>query len=501
MQQRYRWKYLRGQRRLTIDNWLPIHADKVVFRYDDGGPAAHRADQIGIRVGGSYTEGQSIRGRWQVERVGKIQPTDYGLAYFLENWERPLVAIHKHLIEDGEFEVPERAGRIHGVGIRDRIYWTWYQKQEALAWLVEYLERSAFGIELWSYPAGNPEAYEKTRKAAQERIGNGRNTVLVPVWPDMEGLRQTVQRIEPGMAGVEALDRLLREYFGHAIKRDILGQTLTSEAAGTGLGSNLASIHLDTYLQIVRFDACNLEESLTTELVQPLLTFNFPQHADIPLRFKIETESPDVEGRLSSMLKAFEMGLKIPAKDVAAMLGIARPEEGDDVLQNAQARQSASMAAEGQQPGGLFRGLSLPGANGAAESDQETPSPDPCATERFKAVCAARAGPGGISPKRRAEALPENGIIARSAGASFGRAASLFERRRTTLAPGRRREDRRRPDLPIQRESPLGGEQSPTIPCRRSMSPPSRSAPVCKVGTCKRRPSTGQWTTSAASDS
>ena len=37
-----------------------------------------------------------------------------------------------------------------------------------------------------------------------------------------------------------------------------------------GLGSNLASVHLDTYLQIIKYDATNLEETITTDLVKVL---------------------------------------------------------------------------------------------------------------------------------------------------------------------------------------------------------------------------------------
>ena len=301
---RYRWKSVKGRMRVVLDRWKPVNGDKLVFRYDDGS-GEYDDDQVGIRVGAGYTAGNQISNRWNVERFGKIAATDHGLAYFLEHWERPLLAIHKHMIEDAEYEAPDRAGAIHGVGIRSRLYWLWYQKQETLAWLMEYLERSAFGIEIWTYPAGNNEAYEKTKAAAQERIGQGRNIVLVPRHADSDVLSSDVKRIEPGMAGADILDRIIREYFGWQIKRYILGQILTSETASTGLGSGVATIHLDTYLQIVRYDAVNLGETITTDLVDPLIRYNWPRLAGTPIKFVIETEAPDVEGKLS----AWERGL------------------------------------------------------------------------------------------------------------------------------------------------------------------------------------------------
>jgi hypothetical protein len=349
---RYRWKAVRGQMRLVVDKWRPVNGDKLVFRYDDGS-GEYDDDQVGIRVGQGFTEGSQVAKRWEVRRINKVAATDQGLAYFLEHWERPLLAIHKHTIEDGAFEAPELAGSIHGVGIRSRIYWMWYQKQETLAWLMEYLERSAFGIEIWSYPAGNVEAKAATMKAAQERVGNGRNIVFVPRHPDSEVLSSDVKRIEPGMAGADILDRILREYFGWQIKRYILGQILTSETASTGLGSGVATIHLDTYLQIVRYDATNLQETLTTDLVRPLQTYNFPELADIPIRFVIETEAPDVEGKLRGWKSAYEMGLKIRAQDVADLIGAAVAKPGEETLQDPQhvqaAAQQQQMAMQQQQ--------------------------------------------------------------------------------------------------------------------------------------------------------
>ena len=335
VQHRYRWKKVEGMQRLVIDKWLPILGDKLVFRYDDG-TQEYDPDQVGIRVGAGFTTGSSLAKRWSKDRINKVEPTDYGLAYMLEPFERDLIAIHKHQIEDGEYEEPRNAGRIHGIGIRSRIYWTWFQKQESLAWLMEFLERSAFGIEIWYYPWGNSQAKEKTMEAAKERIGQGRNIVLVPRPLGEEGMAYGVERIEPGMQGADVLKDILTSYFGHQIKRYILGQVLTTEAESTGLGSNLASIHLDTYLQIVKYDSINLQETLTTDLVDPLKKLNFPKFADVPVKFVIDTESPDVEGKLQAWRQAYEMGCRLKERDVMDLIGAEKPEEDDDVLQDPQ---------------------------------------------------------------------------------------------------------------------------------------------------------------------
>lgn len=327
IQHRYQWQSVGGRMRVLPKDWQPLHGDKLAFRFDDG---SHEYEEgaVGIRVG-LHTP---LRGLLDQRR--KIEPTERGMAYFLEPWERRLLSIHKHMIEDGEYETPENAGRIHGVGIRSRIYWDWFQKQEALAWLMEYLERSAFGIELWYYPMGNPEAKAKTQTAANERIGQGRNIVLVPRPPGDDAQQYGVERIEPGLQGAEVLRDIIEKYFGHRMKRYILGQVLTSEAEATGLGSGVADLHLATFMDIVKYDAVNLSETITRDLLQPILEWNFPEAANVHLEFKIETESPEMDKRLQAYGSAWQMGARIREKDVLDAIGASIPTEQDRVLTN-----------------------------------------------------------------------------------------------------------------------------------------------------------------------
>jgi phage gp29-like protein len=352
---RYRWKFLKGRPYVAIEHWRPVHGDKIVYRYDDGS-GDYMEDQIGIRVGAGYTSGANLANEWTADRINRVEPTDYGLAYFLEPDERDALAIHQHIIEDGEYEDPRSAAKVLGVGIRSKIYWVWMQKQECLAMLMEFLERSALGIEIWYYPWGNPEAEAKTRKAATERIGNGRNIILVPRPLGEDGMAYGVERIEPAMGGADTMRDILTSYFGHQIKRYILGQVLTTEAEATGLGSNLASVHLDTYLQIVRYDALSLEETINNEVVKHLQQYNFPKFHDVPVKFRILTEAPDIEGKLAAWQKAYDMGCKIPASEVMDLIGIKPVEPGEEVLrspehQNAemQQQQMAQQAAMGRQ--------------------------------------------------------------------------------------------------------------------------------------------------------
>jgi phage gp29-like protein len=338
---------INGVFRKTITRWSPRHGDKLVFRYDDGS-WAYDPSQVGIRVGAGYRtedKGPDFLGGQR----RKIEPTDQGLAYFLDAWEREkLIAIHQHIIEDGAYEDPLQAGAVTGVGIRSRIYWTWYQMQECLAFLLDYIERSALGVEIWRFPAGNPTAEARTRKAAEERIGGGRSIILVPVPQGDDSSLYDVQHIEPGMAGANAVRELIEQYFAHKIKRYILGQILTSEAEATGLGSGVADAHLGTYADIIRYDSTKLGETLTTDLVATIKAENFPRWKDCHVRFVIDTEEDDAEEKLAAYGKGYEMGLKIKADDVRNIIGSSKPDPDDEVLSIEQQQAGAGAFGGGQ---------------------------------------------------------------------------------------------------------------------------------------------------------
>jgi hypothetical protein len=309
---------IRGTRAISVTRWEPRHGDKLVFRYDDGS-GEYTPDQVGIRLG--------VLGQIDNRPIGlnrqQVSYTDQGMVYWLAEWERKTLIVHKHTVEDGIFEDSVTSGRIHGVGVRSRVYWTWYAMVECLQRALEYLDRSAFGVELWRYPANNPKAKSETERAAKNNVGGGRSIVMVPVFPGDQQDMYGVEHIEPGLQGVDRLLQVIKEYFGHKIKRYILGQTLTSEADATGLGSGVADAHLATFADIVQYDARNLEETLTEDFIRHLQSWNFPGSEKHYLRFVIDTESPNVKEKMEAYKSAWDMGLTIPAENVADVIGIS----------------------------------------------------------------------------------------------------------------------------------------------------------------------------------
>lgn len=358
VQHQYGFIHRGGKRRVVVKGWMPINGDKLAFRFDDG-TGRFANDEIGIRVGPAWATQDRIAG----ER--KIEFTEFGPAYFFEPWERTLIAVHKHMIEDGTYEDVLSAGRVHGVGVRDRIYWTWFQKQETLAQLMEVIERTGSGFTIYWYPDGNPQAKADVEEIAAKQHHN--NVLVMPRMGDPSIDPYGIDRVEANTAGIQAMKEIVHEFFGWQIKRYILGQILSSESAATGLGSGVADLHFDSLMQIVNYDAVKLEETLTKDLVEPLKNWNFPWAKDLRIRFKIDTESSEGEKKLQAFKNAWDMGCRIKASDVMDIIGASMPTEDDEVLFNPTIVQQLRLAQQQFGQDGNSGMGEVPGASGQLE--------------------------------------------------------------------------------------------------------------------------------------
>jgi hypothetical protein len=334
-----------NNRAICVKRWEPRHGDKLVFRYDDG-TGMYDPDQVGIRIG---TGGWNLDTLSEKRRTGQIDYTSQGMVYWFNKYERKTVIVHKHMVEDGPFDQLYHQGRIHGVGIRTRIYWTWYQAVECMQRALEYLDRSAFGVELWRFPANNAQGEAAARKAAESQVGGGRSVILVPVVPGENASMYGVEHIEPGLQGVDTLLSTIKDFYHSTMKRYILGQTLTSEAEATGMGSGVADAHLATFADIVEYDARNLEETLTEDFLRHVQLWNFPQSSGTFLRFKIDNHSDDVDSKLKGYKAAWDMGAKLKASDVMDALGLSLPQPNEPALFNPQVAGGIEQMEQAQQ--------------------------------------------------------------------------------------------------------------------------------------------------------
>lgn len=325
-----RWDYSRRFKRMVVKEHRPINGDKLVFKW---------SGDAGVLVHPAYK--------------GDIQVTDRGLCHFFTPEERQTIMIHHFEPEDADWYDYEMAGAVEGVGVRSRLYWFWYLKSKMLRYLLDYMQRIGLGIDAFYYEAGNPDSLAEMRLAAQTTMGPMR--LLLPRWKDGGG--PGYQHFEPGLAGAQMFEGFLSNYFDGIMRQYILGQTLTTATASTGLGSGVAQAHQMTQEMIIQYDATSLQETITAELVKTLYRWN---HPGVPqASFVFDVEKPNSGEYMEAARMLYEMGVSIDADDLRSVVGIPKPEAGHDIISKYQTNQAATvgipqgtpvMSAGGEEP-------------------------------------------------------------------------------------------------------------------------------------------------------
>lgn len=328
----YQWSFRKGKKFLTLRDFHPINGDKLVFRF---------SGQPGVLVHQQYG------GIWE--------QTDRGRAHFFDQHERDQLILHRHEPEDADFYEPELGGGIQGVGIRSRIYWLWYLRSQVTAFLMDYLERiGAGGLTLYYYEAGSQTSANEVTNAIANQHRN--NALLFPRYRDGTKGGPGVERVEPSTAGAQLMQGLVTQYFDSVMRRYILGQNLTTEAGATGLGSGLADLHGETFARYIKYDAVNLQDTLTHQLLH-VLQKNSPYCALPPLRFVFDVDKPNANETLGAAQAFYQMGGSVDEDQLRSIIGLEKPAPGASIL-----AQMGSMSPAAA--GGVPEGVPMMGAPG-----------------------------------------------------------------------------------------------------------------------------------------
>lgn len=333
-----------GQEMTGITGWKPINGDKINFTFD-GVPT--------IRVNAAWANRLKSEGA-SVEQADKVTAwNDQGQVLILNKPEyRNRFVIHVHEIEDADFTEPELAGSVGGVGLRHYCYWIWWLRQEIMEWLLNYLEyMGAGGLTIVGYDMANPQALADAQEAFKERA----TVVFLPMPPGADKQTNIVQRLEPSGTGNDIFKGWIDEYFNACLTRLIIGQDLSGQSGPTGLGSGVADLQADVKQCIHRYDAKNLNETETQQLLEVLLQLNEP-NADYNLRCETVLQEVNSEAGLQAAKQAYDMGAGLPESHVLKLASIPEPKEGERVLTNPQLAHEAGLASmyASQQQGGTM---------------------------------------------------------------------------------------------------------------------------------------------------
>jgi L-fucose mutarotase/ribose pyranase (RbsD/FucU family) len=356
VQVKYEFVNKRGRNWHLPAGFKMVGGDKLVFPWAD--------ERIGIRVGGGFNLPTIV--------------TDWGPAYMLSPEEREQLIVHQYEPEDVSYYNNRMAGAIHGTGYRGRLYWLWALKQRIWAMSTDFLQWFAKGLTVYYFDSGNDEHMQQIKAFAENQDGN--TALIWPRFRDGGPGYKPIERFEASTASPQFLQELITNYFDDLFKMSILGQTLTSGTAGTGLGSGVATAHQQTFDNFVKYDAVGLGETLTRDLLAPFYRANFP---GVPCgRWVLDIDDPNAQQQIENAQALYQMGAAIPEGAIMAAAGIAEVKDGDTILTNVQPMQPAAV-------GGVPDGVPM------AQPGQPDPNAPPVRMslrQWSEAICLARKG-------------------------------------------------------------------------------------------------------------
>jgi phage gp29-like protein len=126
--------------------------------------------------------------------------------------------------------------------------------------------------------------------------------------------------------------QLLAEFCNREMSKAILGQTLTTDTAGSTGTYSAAQVHALVRRDLVEADAQALAQTVREQLLRPLVGFNFGWDKPIPwFRFRFEEEE-DLKTLAEVYRHLVEMGVPISLEHVAERFGIPVSQSGKKTI-------------------------------------------------------------------------------------------------------------------------------------------------------------------------
>jgi phage gp29-like protein len=125
----------------------------------------------------------------------------------------------------------------------------------------------------------------------------------------------------------------LADWLDRQVSKAVLGQTMTTDSASTGLGSNTAEIHNEVRGDIQVSDARQLGNTMNRDLVRPFIDLNYgPQERYPTMQFPV-LEPENLELLANALAELVPLGLEVEQEEVRERFGLRTPKRGAKLLQ------------------------------------------------------------------------------------------------------------------------------------------------------------------------
>lgn len=199
--------------------------------------------------------------------------------------------IHRH---GGDDDSP------YGLGLGSMLFWPVFFKRQGITFWLSFADKFGSPTPLGKYPGGATPTEQKKLLAALASIAQDTG-VIVP-----EGM--AIDFLEATRTGsVDTYEKLVR-YMDEQISKAVLGETMSTTAAATGLGSNQADVHNDVRLELAQDDADDLAETLNDTLVRWIVEYNMGDGVGMPKLIRDFEVPEDLAARATRDKTIVDMG-------------------------------------------------------------------------------------------------------------------------------------------------------------------------------------------------
>lgn len=256
---------------------------------------------------------------WRPQRWFELDRATAETLELREGITRVPLAPHKFLVH----RHPSKSGLVMRSGLARVASWAWMWKSFTLADWAGFVRNYGQPLRLGKY---GPNSTSEDRDVLWRAVSNiaGDCAAIVPAGMEIEF-------VEVGdlKAGAELYERRA-DWLDRQVSKLVLGQTTTTDAVSGGHA--VAKEHRLVQEDIKRADARLVSASVTRQLVQPMVAFNFgPQDAYPKLLIGRPDEVP-LREVVEGVAKLVPLGLRVEASQLRDRLGLAEPAEDAEVL-------------------------------------------------------------------------------------------------------------------------------------------------------------------------
>lgn len=195
------------------------------------------------------------------------------------------------------------------------LFWSYIVKD----WVI-YAERFGMPARAGKYKAGATDQDKELLLRACAMLGSESTAIF----PDS----MSIEFLQPKAGGGARAISIYQDasaYFDNTVSKAVLGQTLTTELPRSGGSRAAAQVHENVRRDILQWDAIRLAETLTRDLIRPLIDLNRGPRKQYPSLTLGLPDDTDTKIFMDNAATAADHGVRIGENAIRAKLGLPAP--------------------------------------------------------------------------------------------------------------------------------------------------------------------------------